>query len=337
MAMYSRSQIYTHETKVKEMRRYFPIIISLVVITLLGYVVIQKKDKHTKSNTQEKVSIVDNIGSFETQKTCARLPSFLKSLHISQPVMIDLSQKHFKGIALLHGQQFSKAMHPKQWEQYGHFGTYTLDKEGNIFLVPMPYISIKPTTFNLQKNIYRLDSHTGKIEIFMHFDNVHPSPRNPYGINAITFDCDDNTLWVAAIDETDYQTQRGVIYHIDIQTKRILSQIEGTDVLTLSILKNKKSKYLLAGGARENVLYAYDLHHYQAEQYNPNFKPVKLFTLPVSNEYIRKIKIKDKNHLRLETIPFSYTLITQTSKEDRKFYDLFWEDKTKKWVFSKIE
>ena len=314
------------------MKKFRPIVIVLVLLMIAGTMMIYKK-KQQVTQTKTTVNIQHNIGTFGLQKSCVRLPSFLKELHIPQPVMIDLSQQHYNGIALLYGKQMQKALHPKAWEQYEHFSTYALDREGNIFLVPMPYISIKPTTFNLQKNIYKLDSRTGKIKIFMHLDDVHPSSSNPYGINAIAYDCDDNTLWISAIDETDYQAQHGVIYHIDIQTKEILSRIEGTDVLTLTLLKNKKSKYLLAGGARENVLYAYDLKSYEKKKSPITFKPIVLFSLPSDNEYIRKIKIKGLNHLEIQTIPFSYTLISQSAKNDRHYYQIFYDDSTSKWIF----
>ena len=134
--------------------------------------------------------------------------------------MIDLSQKRFKGIVLLYGKDFQQVLHPEQWEQYEHFSTYSVDEKGNVYLVPTPFISIRPTTFNLQKNIYKLDTKSGKTSIFMHFEDVLPSANNPYGLNAITYDCDDKTLWVAAIDESNYQSQKGVIYHINLQIQK---------------------------------------------------------------------------------------------------------------------
>lgn len=301
---------------------FVPIVASLLIVAFAGYFV------HTKKTQKHIAPIVaqPNIANFTRQKNCGRPPQFLKRLKIPQPVMIDLSQKRFKGIALLHGKNFSKTLHPKIWEQYEHFSTYSLDEQGNIYLVPTPFISVRPTTFNLQKNIYKLDSKTGKIEIFMNFDDVHPSPYNPYGINAIAYDCDDKTLWVAAIDESDYYTQRGVIYHIDPKTKKIFQKIEGIDVLSMRIVKSKQSKYLLVGSASDNALYAYEFIKGKLNQ-----KPQKLLELPNPNEHIRKIKVKSNNHLELQSIPFSYTLIAQTAKKDRIHYDAKWNSSLMKW------
>jgi len=312
------------------MRRYFPIILSFMVIAIAGYVVISKK--HNKNIATALKVQANNIGTFGVQRMCARLPQFLKDLKIPQPVVIDLSQKRYKGIALHYGKKLEKILHPKQWERYEHFSTYALDEQGNLYLAPMPFISIHPTTFNLQKNIYKLDTKTGKLSIFMHFDDVLPSAENPFGINAIAYDCEDKTLWIAAIDESDYQSQKGVIYHIDPKTKTLLQRIEGFDVLTMKIIKSKKGKYLLVGSARDNALYAYVVKNGQAAEV-----PEKLLELSSVNEHIRKIKIKSRNHLELQAIPFSYALIAQTAKKDRIYYDAFWNKKLQKWLVQKTK
>ncbi len=306
------------------MKKSAPVLISVIIVLLTAYVVFE--EKHKQSTVLKPVEAQANIGEFGVRKSCVKLPDFLKRMKIRQPVVIDLSQKKFKGIALYHGKKLQKVLHPKMWEKYGHFGTYALDKQGNIFLAPTPFISIKPNTFDLQTNIYKLNSTTGRIEIFMHFEDVHPSAYNPYGISSLVYDCDDHTLWVSAIDETSYEKQRGVIYHIDIKTKKVLQKLEGLDALTLAIVVGKKGKHLLVGASRESALYAYQIVNNRALP-----DPKNLFTLTNANEYIRKIKIKSKNRLELQTIPFMYSLISQTADKDRVHYGLEWNEKEKKW------
>ena len=306
------------------MRRYLPLMLTVAVIAVAGYLAFSKKD--AKRAAASAGAIENNIGAFGLQKKCAALPRFLRSLKIPQPVMIDLSQKRYTGIALHYGKNFRRTLHPKQWEQYGHFSTYALDEQGNIYLVPTPYISIHPSTFNLQKNLYRLESKTGKLSLFMHFDDVLPSANNPYGLNAVAYDCDDRTLWVAAVDESDYRSQKGVIYHIDPKTKEILQRVDGFDVLSMAIVRSQKGKYLLAGSARDNGLYAFRI-----EKGKLSPAPQKLLELPAANERIRKIKVKGENLLELQSIPFSYALIAQSSKRDRAYYRAVWDEAAGRW------
>lgn len=310
------------------LRKYVPIIMSMLVVGAMFAAVAYKK------NSQIQVVLKDEIfqGEFSRTRACGRSPRFLQQLGIQQPVIIDLSQKRFKGIAFRHGKSMEKILHPKVWESFESFGTYTLDEQGNLYLAPMPYISISSSTFELQKNIYQLDSKTGQLSVFMHFDDVLPGPNNPYGIYTLVYDCEDKTLWVAAIDETDYQSQKGVIYHVDPKTKTILQRIEGFDALTLNIVQTTQAKYLLAGSALDSGLYAYTFNDGAVSSI-----PIKVFELSSANDHIRKIKIKADNHLELQAIPFSYTLIAQSTKKYRVIYDAQWNGADSQWTLLRKE
>jgi hypothetical protein len=326
MALYGGSEVHTFEGD-EMMKRYLPIIAALLLVGVFGYVAITKKRDTGNASSEYRVFPQKDIVPFSRQPTCVQMPYFLRKRGIAGPVAIDLSQKRFKGIAFLYGRKLNRVLHTDEWEKFGHLGTYTLDRKGNIYLVPMPFISIHAETFDLQKDLYRLDSQTGELSTFMHFNDVTPTANNPYGLSAIAYDCDDGTLWVAALDGSDYNAEHGVLYHIDPASKHILQKIEGKDLLSLYVMKNKKGeKFLLAGSARKNLLYAYTIEN--GSIISP---PFEILELPAVNERIRKIKIKQMNELVLETIPFSYTLITQTAQKDRNNYTAFWNEEAKKW------
>lgn len=311
------------------MKKYLPLFVVVIVLAIVAVVVVQKKAHQHHSSTAKIVQTKrDNGigGLFRRQRSCGRLPYFLTALKIPQPVMIDLSQKRFKGIALLYGSSFRQVLHPREWEQYAHFGTYAADSYGDIYLVPMPYISIHPKTFDLQKKLYRIDSRTGHLTVWMTIDDIHPSASNPYGLIAIAYDCDDGTLWASAIDESDYTAQKGVIYHIDPRTKKLLQRVEGVDALSLTLLTSRRGKYLLAGSARESVLYAYSVTGKHLDDH-----PQRVLTLPDPTMRIRKIKIIGENRLELQAIPFSYSLIAQTAAKERVIYDAQWLQDKQSW------
>jgi hypothetical protein len=288
---------------------------------------------YIKNQEKKAIKIVELFqGEFSKKQSCGIAPRFLQQLNIRQPVIIDLSQNRFKGVAFHHGENMEQTLHSKAWEYYESFGTYTLDEQGNLYLAPMPHINTTPSTFELQKNIYYIDSATGKLAIFMHIDDVFPDSNNPYGIHTLVYDCEDKTLWIAAIDETNYQGQKGVIYHVDPKTKTILQRVNGFDAHTLNILQTTKAKYLLAGSAIDNALYAY-----QIIDGSLSSSPVKLLELTNSNDHIRKIKIKENNYLELQITPFSYALIVQTTKNYRTLYDAKWNSVVSEWTLSKRE
>jgi len=336
VAVYGRTEIRSHyfsfrleETKDKNLhtiKRYFPIVAALAFVTILAFVVISMKQSHQSSSSH-----FLNIGHFDKQRQCARLPLFLQTLHISNPVMIDLSQQRYKGVAFLFGSKLQRVIHRKGWEAYGYLGTYALDEKGTLYLTPMPYISIHRDTFALQTNIYRMDTRTGKLSKWMHLDDVKPSASNPYGIISIVYDCDTGTLWVSAIDQSDYQVQKGVIYHIDPVHKKVLETIGGIDALTLALLRTDQGRYLLVGSAREPALLAYPLD----EPVKQDMKPQRVLKLPNPDERIRKIKVVGRNYLRLEAIPFSYSLVAQTDRVYRTYYDAFFDTNKTQWIIQR--
>ncbi|CAA6827366.1 MAG: Unknown protein [uncultured Sulfurovum sp.] len=283
-----------------------------------------------EKTTDKKDKNVENIGSFQKEDSCARHPRFLEKLKIPQPIAIDLSQKQHKGLAFLYGQGLRHSLHLKTWEKFDYFSTYALDSKGNMFLTPMPFISVKEKTFDFQKNIYKLDTNSGKLSVWMTLEDVHAGSNNPFGIISLAYDCDDHTLWVSAIDETSYKENAGVIYHIEIKTKKILQTLNGIDALTLQVVRSDKAKYLLVGNARKNELNALEI---KAQKLSS--KVLTLASLADSHEHIRKIKVRSKNVLELQSIPFSYTLIAETSQnDDRKYYDLKWNEGISSWTLS---
>lgn len=305
------------------MKSYISIFISILTVIVASYFSIAYKHTLLKAN--------HNIGVFDKVDICAKSPIFLERRNIQQPVIVDLTQIKYKGIAMHYGHDFSQTLHHKKWEKYDYFSTEAIDNKGNIYLAPTPFVSINSNTFGLQKNLYRMDTITSDIEIFKSFDDVSPTSENPYGINAVVFDCDDSSLWVGAIDESTYSKENGVIYHIDTKSKKILERIENIDAFSLYLVKTDKGKYLLVGSAKRNILYAYSIdsnHRISSER-------KQILELPVATERIRNIVVSQKNTLLIEAMPFTYSMIAESDKHRRTHYRSTWDDKKNIWFFQK--
>jgi hypothetical protein len=304
------------------MKRFLPIFLVLVILGAGAYFVLNDNSNLSKTKNQDIKKQNFVLKEFTKPKNCARIPNFLNKLGINRPI-IDLSQEKYTGIAFYYGKNFSKVLHKKQWEQYEHLGTYALDEKGNIFLTPNPFISIKPTTFNLQKAIYKLDSNSAKLSLWLKIDEISPNSLNPYGLISIVYDCSGN-LYVSAIDKSNYKEQKGRIYKIDIKTKEYKKIIENFDALTINFIEIEGKKYLIAASARDNGVYLF-----------VNNKPIKLFKLPDPNLRVRKIKVLGKNSLKVEAIKFNYSLIAQTTNKQREIFVIKYNKNVKKWEIIK--
>ena len=292
------------------MKKILPILLVLLILASAGYFVL--KDTATKEQKSELNSF--KLEEFGKVRSCSRLPSFLYRAGVKRPI-IDLTQLHYKGIAFYYGAGFKKVLHKKEWERYDALGTYTIDGFGNIYLAPTPFISIRPSTFNLQKAIYKIDSKSGELTRWMEIDDIKPNATNPYGIMSIVYDCDSSTLIASSLDESNYKAQKGVVYQINPKTDDIINRVESFDALTVNILHSKNSKYLITGSARDNSVYAFS---FKGDKIMPT--PHKLFELPNPMLRVRKIKIMDKNRLKLEAIKFNYSLVAETNKKQRTEY-----------------
>ena len=292
------------------MKKLLPILLVVLILAGASYFLLNDNPQEAKKETTQALKLEE----FNKVRSCARIPTFLYSMGIKRPV-IDLSQMHYKGIAFYYGPKFNKVLHKKEWEIYDSLGTYTIDRLGNIYLTPNPFISIRSSTFNLQKAIYKMDSKSGKLTRWLEIDDVKANANNPYGLISIVYDCDNNTLIASSIDESDYKAQKGVIYQINPKTQDIVNRVEGFDALTVNILHTKGSKYLIAGSARDNSAYAFA---FKGSKLLPT--PHKLFELPNPRLRVRKIKVIGKNSLKLEAIKFNYSLVAETNKKQRFEY-----------------
>jgi len=310
------------------MKKYLPLIVVVIFLGVAGYFVLNNNNTDSSKVVENKPKESIVLKDFAPVRGCSKLPSFLYKAGIKRPI-IDLSQEHYKGVAFLYGKDFTKVLHKKQWEQFEHLGTYTIDKSGNLYLTPNPFISIKPTTFNLQKAIYKLDSKSAKLTRYMVIDEVEATANNPYGLISLVYDCKDGSLWVSSIDKSNYQKSKGTIYHIDIEKKEILSKYSGFDALTVNWLYTKDKRYIIAGSARDNGVYIFALKDGKL------MHPIKLFNLPDASLRVRKIKVVGKNTLKLEAIKFNYSLVAQTTKKQREIYTASYNLSTNRWIIKK--
>jgi hypothetical protein len=309
------------------MKKFLPIIVVTAVLAAAGYFLLLSDSGNSTAKAAEKIVLSD----FDKKRPCGILPPFIYKMGVKRPV-IDLSQMEYKGVLFRYGPQLKRVIHKKSWERFDALGTYSIDKSGDIYLTPNPFISITPATFNLQKAIYKMDGKSGELQRWMVFDDIAPSSNNPYGMISVLYDCEDGTLWASAIDKSDYKGSKGRIYHIDPAKKEVIGRIENFDALTLAWLYSKNGRYLLMGSALDNGVYAVAFKDGKVAG-----KPVKLFELPNPKMHVRKIRVVAKNTLYLEAIKFSYSLIAETNKKQRAHYRAKYDSKTQKWSVEELK
>lgn len=284
-------------------------------------------------------------------KPCHQEPAFVKTLGFD-PLWtgFSTSEKKAVGISLIAFEKnagesaptplSAKAavyQHPS-WKQAGYLSTITLDQKGNVYAIPAPLISMlynKPEKLN---TIYQIDAKTGEMGEWISLPFYgKPGVNNPYGLLGIAYDCLQQTMAVASVAGSDRYNERGVIYLIDVQTKKIIDTISNTDAMGLAFaLDEKGSKRLYFGKTRSG-----ELHSVQVATNRKWIRKTKRKELtlegygPRGDDKARKIKFNG-NQMVVSGTAFNYNLQASSEKPET-VYTFIWLPKEQKWGLNQYQ
>ncbi len=269
---------------------------------------------------------------------CTVLPVFLKKYPLKKNVAIDLSQTLCKGICFREAIAGGKILKHPQWDDFGAFGPYALDEKGNIYLAPIPFVSVDEHDPREQNKIYRMDSDSGRIVPFMTLpDDVPYNPQNPYNILGLAYDCDTRSLYVATVRGSSFDKELGRIYQIYVPKKKIVDVVHGLDAMGLAVWNDPDAKYLYYGSARTPEVYRIRLGR-RGEL--STHKPEKVLALSQysggRDDRCHRIRFLRDNTMLLKGVEFDYTLRSQSDVR-RNIYRFRYQPQTKSWKFVGVE
>jgi hypothetical protein len=220
------------------------------------------------------------------------------------------------------------------WKIGGTLGSFTFDKNKNLYLVPTPIIYIGNNPKQERQSIFKVDSETGVMTKWMDIEVPEEIKKvddnsylyNTYGNIGITGDCKTNKLYVSSVQGSDKDKMRGRVYEVDINTMR--SEAIITDMDCYGIYKvedSSRGTYLLFGNTRESSMGLYDF----------GSKKIKNQELVINNpnvlkaDYrVKKIRLKGDT-FEIGLYPFDYTLATSGENLNAK---LNYQYKDGKWA-----
>ncbi len=284
-------------------------------------------------------------------KPCQQEPAFIKTLGFD-PLWTGLSTSEKKaiGICLIAFEkkagesapspQSTKAsvyQHPS-WKEAGYLSTITFDRQGNVYAIPAPLISMlynKPEKLN---TVYQIDAKTGEMGEWISLPFYgKPGVNNPYGLLGIAYDCLQQTMAVASVAGSDRYNERGVIYLIDVQSKKIVDTIRNIDAMGLAFaLDEKGNKRLYFGKTRSG-----ELHSVQVANNGKWIRKTKRKELtlegygPRGDDKARKIKFNG-NQMVVSGTAFNYNLQASSEKPET-VYTFIWLPKEKNWGLNQYQ
>ncbi|PIE00983.1 MAG: hypothetical protein CSA79_01400 [Thiothrix nivea] len=185
---------------------------------------------------------------------CRGYPGFLSRTGLGNRVGMDTRQRGYTGLRVLQQGSHRSWQHPS-WDDAGHVGGMDRDKQGNMYLVTAPEVSLLDNPPKLQNRIYQVNHRSAEMQLWLELPGK-PSLANPFGTMGIFYDCDTNSLYVSSVAESSPREVKGVIYQIDVATRQIVDQLKGVDAIGVGVFNGVQHKRLYFGSARSADVYS---------------------------------------------------------------------------------
>ncbi len=270
---------------------------------------------------------------------CRKVPTFIRGLGMRAPALDSTQTDERAGLKIRDYSQKDKTWQHPSWQKSGYIGAFERDDKGNIYVNPLPYVSLKDNPPEIQNRLYSIDAKSAEMRLFMTLPSMEkPNAKNPFGVMGLYFDCDTKSLYVSSVAGSTPRQEKGVIFQIDPATKEILSKLENIDTVGLGVFNTSNGKRLYFGSARDSSLYSIGLDQKGA------FKNDKRYEFSLSQleggdtTIIKKIKFKKRDEkltMTLQEMEFGYRLLAENRAFQKKYHFEFNESENK-WLFKGI-
>ncbi len=312
----------------------------LIVIVITALVVGGTYFFAGSSAKKQKVSkvIATNYVTGLTSK-CRPIPKFISSLNMRAPSLDSRQNDGDMGLLIRDTAVNNKFWQHESWAQSGYIGAFDRDNRGNVYVSPLPYVSLKKNPPEKQNQVYIIDAKTAEMSLFMKLPAENPpNPKNPFGAMGMFYDCDTQSLYVSSLAGSKPMQEKGVIYQIDVNSKKIISTLENTDAIGVGVLNTSKGKILYFGSARSSHLYSIKLDNkgrfVGEKQYELSLSQVK----GGNSTVVKKVQFKEKNkrfYMILKEVEFGFRLLAENNPFKKK-YNFMLDETSNKWVFQGI-
>lgn len=266
---------------------------------------------------------------------CQATPQFVAALNFEQPV-VDTTQELGTGLLVTDLADNSRIYQHETWDDAGKVGAFAIDWLGNIFVAPAPVISQELNPVEEQNKVFRADTQTAEMSLFLDLPwPLPPSGSNPYGVLGLAYDCETSSLYVASVAGSTPQDEVGVIYQVSTDTGEILSLLENTDALGISVFNSGQGKRLYYGAGRMPEVYSVALDDRGRVIGDPRLE-VSLAEQPGGSDVkAQRLQFTPENTLIVKAIEFNYSL-QPTSRIQKTVFTFAYQPQDDAWVLQEI-
>lgn len=269
---------------------------------------------------------------------CKFSPSLINAHNLEQPVALDFSQRGFTGMRIIEVREdgSGRILQMPSWDDAGHLGLYALDRKGNVYTTPVPHISLQDNKPEEQNRVYKIDSFTGDMKVFVELPWAKPpSLNNPFGALGVAYDCDNECIYVSSVAGSGPSEELGRIFQVDLETGEILDMIEGIDVIGVGVFTTITGKKLFCGSARQPDIYSIGLNEQGGFEGEPEFVLSLIEQVGGSFDKGQRIRFFEDNRMEIKGIDFNYSLMV-ASDPLRNIYNFQYDNNSDSWTFLEV-
>ena len=186
--------------------------------------------------------------------------------------------------------------------------------------------------FQKLNTIYQLNAYTGVLDEWLNLPfKVKKNTNNPFGLLGITYDCTANILIASSVLGSDRKQQNGVLYLIDVTSKKIIDTLNQKDAIAVAVAFDEyKQKRLYFGSARNGDILSIPINNQGKLIKSKMRKELSLEGFgPRGDDKARKIKMGD-GFLTINGTAFNYNLQASSEKPET-IYTFKWNQQSKIW------
>lgn len=278
-------------------------------------------------------------------KPCNQPPSFIQTLGFDPLwTALSTSEKQQMGVVLIafrklpgasspspNGPRETVYQHPS-WKTGGYLSAISFDKFGNAYLIPSPFISMLYNPVEKLNTVYQINHNTGEMQPWLAIQPGKKASReNPYGLLGIAYDCMAHHIYCATVAASSRKKEAGVIYMIDVNTKRKSDSLIDIDAMGLTLaLDELGNKRVYFGKARTGDIYSVAINSKNKFVKSSIRKELSLEGIgPRGDDKARKIRFQN-NTMIVNGIAFNFNLQASSEKPETQ-YKFQWNYSNKKW------
>ncbi len=307
------------------------ILIIITVVFAIFYVIYQN------SSPKSTVKSLPAQFSLGIVNDCRKTPAFINQLNMQQPAIDSKQHGHQGGLLIRDIINRQHIWQHDSWQLSGFIGGFDRDNTGQIYIAPLPYVSLEKNPPELQNQLYVIDKKSAQMSLFLKLPSTHlPNNKNPFGTMGLFYDCDTNSLYVSSVAGSTPKQQNGSIYQIDLTNNKIVSELNQTDTIGLGVFNTLKGKKLYYGSAREPHIYSVILdengHFTDSIHYEFSLSGIKGGHSTLAKK-ISFDKFNNKYQMIIKETAFGFRLMAENNP-NRKKYHFDYSIAQDKWRFS---